>query len=264
MALKLKAVIDMMEEFAPSELMENYDNVGLMVGDKDSEVGGILVALDCTLKVIDEAIQRDCNLIITHHPLLFRKPKNITTDTLQGKKIIKLIQNNINLYSSHTNLDSTPGGVNEIMAKILGFNKYELVESSAIYPEAGFGRIMEFKKKLTFLEIIKMVKEKLNIKELRYCGEEDKLISKIAILNGSGQDFIAQAIKKGAECIITGDTTYHYVSDYNEEGLCIIDAGHFDTEWPAMKEVAEIIQNKFNNQVKVSLSEVCMSPYKYK
>ena len=267
MPLKVKDIINIMEEYAPVNLKESYDNVGLMVGDSNCEVTKILIALDCTLKVIEEAVSLGCNLIITHHPLLFKKPANITTNTLQGEKIIELIKNNLNLYSSHTNLDSTSNGINEIIMTLLGFNESEILEHSALNSEAGLGRIAVLEGNTTLEELIDRVKLKLNIGTLRYCGDEDKIISKVAVINGSGQDYLAMAIEKGADCIITGDTTYHYISDYNEEGIAIIDAGHFDTEWPAMKVVADII----NDGVKllgfnpyILMSKATINPYKFK
>jgi len=267
MSLKVKDIVGIMEEYAPGRLKESYDNVGLMVGDSNCEVTRILIALDCTLKVIEEATKCGCNLIITHHPLLFNKPESITTDTLQGKKIIELIKNNINLYSSHTNLDSTPNGINEIIMRALGFNESNILETSPLNPQAGIGRIALMEGNITLEELIHKVKLKLNIGTLRYCGDEERIINKVAVINGSGEDYIEMAIKNGADCIITGDTTYHYVSDSNEEGIAIIDAGHFDTEWPAMKMVAERI-NKDLKQLgftaDILMSKSTINPYKFK
>jgi dinuclear metal center YbgI/SA1388 family protein len=267
MPLKVKDIVKIMEGYAPVQLKESYDNVGLMVGDNNCEVTKVLIALDCTLKVIEEAINCGCNLIITHHPLLFKKPASITMDTLQGKKIIKLIKNNINLYSSHTNLDSTTNGVNEIIMGLLDFNENQILDTSTLNSEAGIGRITLLEESITLEELIYRVKLKLNIETLRYCGDEGRKISKVAVINGSGEDYIAMAIEKGAQCIITGDTTYHYISDSNEEGIAIIDAGHFDTEWPAMKIVADIINKNvkllgFNTSIILSKSTI--NPYKFK
>src|SRR5665647_357470 len=130
MFLKVKDIEAIMEEYAPQVLKEDYDNVGLMVGDKEAIVTKILVALDCTMDVIREAKDKECNFILNHHPLLFVKPKTITMDTLVGKKIIELIRNDINVYASHTNLDSAQGGLNDIVTEILGFNKYKIIEPS--------------------------------------------------------------------------------------------------------------------------------------
>lgn len=271
MSLKVADIKKIMEEMAPIKLKESYDNVGLMVGDLDEKVTSILVALDCTLSVIDEAKKKKCNLILTHHPLLFRKPSSITNETLLGKKIIELIKNNINVYSSHTNLDSVKGGINDIITETLGFKPLKTIElasnrDSGDY-NSGIGRIAELEESITLKELCCNIKSALELPYIRYAGEDSMVIKKIAIINGSGQDYFYAAKKMGADCVITGDTTYHYVSDYSEEGIGIIDAGHFGTEWPGIKVVAKELENRinklgFNNNV--IISENVKDPYKLK
>lgn len=271
MTLKVKDLHRIMEEHAPAKFKESYDNVGLMVGDRDCEITSILVALDCTLEVIEEAKKKGCNLILTHHPLIFKKPNSITTDTLIGKKILQLIKNDINVYSSHTNLDSVKGGINEIIMELLGFNNYFTIDPSDRRGDndnnTGIGRIATVTESTTLSELCDKVKTSLNIPVLRYSGEDSYKISKVAVINGSGQDYFSEARRLGADCIITGDTTYHYVSDFNEEGIPVIDAGHFGTEWPAMQVVAKWLKNqlKFKGYENfVFESEFSRSPYKYK
>jgi len=270
MSLKVKNIKDILEEYAPLELKQSYDNVGLMIGDVSLEITGILIALDCTLEVIHEAEKKDCNLIITHHPPLFIKPSTITNSTLTGIKIMKLVKNGINVYSSHTNLDATKGGLNDILGSLLGFTNLEIMEpifnKDKIYEGAGIGRITLLEKAITLKELCKNIKDSLEIAAIRYCGDDAMEISKIAIINGSGEDYFERAKELGAQCIITGDTTYHYVNDFNEMGIAIIDAGHFETEWPAMKVVAKFLEKRirvkgFNNSV--IISESSKSPYKY-
>lgn len=271
MPLTIKDIDKIMEEYAPSNFKESYDNVGLMIGDKKAKVSSILVALDCTLNVIEEAKKKECNLIFTHHPLLFKKPTNITTDTLLGKKIIQIIKNEINVYSSHTNLDSVKGGINDIIMQLLGFDKYETIELSDKRKDddcsTGIGRIALLDEPIRLCDMCDSIKQSLNIPLLRYSGDDTIKLKKIAVINGSGQDYFSEAKRLGADCIITGDTTYHYVSDLEEEGIPIIDAGHFGTEWPAMEVLAKWLKNKleimgFNNFVYIS--ELNKSPYKYK
>lgn len=269
MSLKVKDINQIMESFAPVKLKESYDNVGLMVGSLESEVSNILIALDCTLKVIDEAKEKGCNFIITHHPLLFTKPQSITDETLQGSKIIHLIKNDINLYSSHTNLDVVKGGLNDILTELLGYNNWSVIESNNLnnlLGEEGIGRLVTLNLPSTLFEICVAVKEVLNISNLRYVGEASKLIKNIAIVNGSGEDFYKAAKDCGADLIITGDTKYHNSSDYSELGMAIIDAGHFETEWPAMKVFAnkfkdKLIERGYNNSI--FLSETNTPIYKY-
>lgn len=271
MTLKVRDIHKIMEEHAPARFKESYDNVGLMIGDKECEVTGILVALDCTLEVIEEAKHKKCNVILTHHPLIFKKPNNITTDTLLGRKILELIKNDINVYSSHTNLDSIKGGINDIIMELLGFENYSTIEQSERRSDndssTGIGRIATLNKAITLSEMCDRMKTRLDISSVRYSGDDSSKVRKVAVINGSGQDYFNAAKKLGADCIITGDTTYHYVSDFNEEGISIIDAGHFGTEWPAMKAVAKWLGGKlkskeFKNSVVVS--EKTKNPYKYR
>jgi dinuclear metal center YbgI/SA1388 family protein len=269
MSLKVSHISAIMESFAPVNLKENYDNVGLMIGDLDSEVTSIMIALDCTLEVIKEAVEKNCNLIFTHHPLLFLKPSSITAETLQGRKIIEIIRNNINLFSSHTNLDMVKHGLNDIVTELLGFKNWSIIEPSSRQlgaVDSGVGRMVTLDNPMTLQLLCKKVKASLNIQNLRYVGQEEMLINKIAIVNGSGEDYFKTAVTYGANCIITGDTTYHYVSDYMEMGIGIIDAGHFETEWPPMKVFAEMLQRKINENGynnNVILSERCKAVYKF-
>lgn len=260
----IEEFIQIMNSIAPENLKEDFDNVGLMVGNPKDEIKSILVSLDCTLEVIDEAINKDCNLIFTHHPLIFNKPSNITTDTLLGKKIIKLIKNDINVYSAHTNLDTVIGGLNDNIMNILGFIDYDIIDRK---DDCGIGRIATIKDAVTLTQLCTNVKKALNITCLRYSGDENKIIKKVAVINGSGKDYFEKASQMGAECIITGDTTYHYISDLREENIAVIDAGHFETEWMPLLITANNINDKlnangFNNSFVIS--EKIYNPYKYK
>jgi len=259
---KVKDIINIMEDFAPVNLKEDFDNVGLMVGDKEAEVNKILLALDCTLEVIEEAKEKKVDLIITHHPLIFKKPSSITTDTLLGKKIIELIKNDISLYSSHTNLDSAEKGLNETIVKIFGFGKGELLEinkNSRDNKSEGLGRLVSLEEDISIEELINSIKEKLNIEAVKAVIGKEK-IRKLAIINGSGSSFFNIAYNKGADCIITGDTTYHFASDYKEMGISIIDIGHFASEWIVFQEVIKEIKEKFND-VEVLISNKSKDPY---
>lgn len=269
MVLKVRTIEHIMEQFASPILKEDYDNVGLMVGNKDAEVTKILIALDCTLDVIHEAVDCGCNFILTHHPLLFIKPKTITTDTLVGKKIIDLIVNGINVYSSHTNLDSARGGLNDIATEILGFSKYKIIEPSKNldYDKgySGLGRLVFLNEPIKLVELCEKVKKTFNAEFIRYVGSDNDLIKTIAIINGSGEDFFDESIEMGADCIITGDTKYHHVSDLKEQNIALIDAGHFATEWKPFKIFGEkfkkqLLEKGYDNEIIVS--KYTQDPYK--
>lgn len=260
---KVKDIIKAMEDFAPINLKEDFDNVGLMVGDKDKEVKKILLSLDCTLEVIEEAKEKGANLIITHHPLLFIKPRSITTDTLVGKKVIELIKNDISLYSSHTNLDSASGGLNETIVNLLGYDSKELIETNknSRTSNDGLGRIIRLDKKIKLETLVNNVKEKLNIDSLKVVKACEE-VQNIAVINGSGSSFLDIAYRKGADCVITGDTTYHFASDYKEMGVSIIDTGHFLSEWLVFLEVINKIKDKFGD-VEIIVSEKNKDPYTF-
>ncbi|MBZ9688148.1 Nif3-like dinuclear metal center hexameric protein [Clostridium estertheticum] len=269
MFLKVRTIEDIMENYAPATLKEDYDNVGLMVGDSDASVTKILVALDCTMDVISEAVDNGCNFILNHHPLLFMKPKTITRDTLVGRKIIELIKNDINVYASHTNLDSACGGLNDIATEILGFNNYKIIEPSKNFnyddSHSGIGRLVCLDQPIILGELCENVKKTFNTEAIRYVGDHNDLIKTIAIINGSGEDFFYESIKLGADCIITGDTKYHHVSDLKEEHIALIDAGHFATEWTPLQIFGEklkkqLIQDGYDNEVIISRKS--QDPYK--
>lgn len=251
---------------APGYMKESYDNIGLMVGDKNQEINNILVSLDCTKAVIVEAKDKGCNLIFNHHPILFIKPKKITSDTLQGEKLLALIKGEIAVYSAHTNLDSAPKGLNKIACELATGKEGEVL-SKVSDEEHGIGRIADLDSAVVFGEYIDSIKKTFDIDKVRVCGDLNKNIKRVAIINGSGEDFIMSAVEKGADCIITGDTTFHYISDYNEMGKCIIDGGHFEIEWKIFKEYCELLKKKLimsGFKGEVIFSEACVNPYKYK
>jgi len=248
------------EEFAPKFLKEDYDNVGLMVGDSQKEVKKVLLSLDCTNEVIKEAINLKCDLIINHHPLLFKRPSSIVKGDLIGDKIITLIKEDIALYSCHTNLDSAKNGINETIVTMLGFKSSKIIETNES-GNGGIGRIVKLEKEMLFSDIIDIVKEKLNIKNMRIV-RGNKKVKIIAIINGSGQDFFYKAKNLGADCIITGDTTYHFASDFKEMGVSIIDAGHFSTEYIVFLKTLEFLKEKFND-IEFITSKKSQDPYEF-
>lgn len=261
--MKLNDIIKIIEDIAPVNLKEGFDNVGLMVGDREKNITKILLALDCTEDAIREAKEMGAELILTHHPLLFRKPQSITTDTLLGRKIIELIRNDINLYSAHTNWDSVKDGLNDTLVKILGFEKGIIMEKNQFNNEAGIGRVVELNKEMTGFEIVDNIKSSLGVKNLRFAGDLNQVVRKVAIVNGSGQDYFGDAKKLGADLIITGDTTYHFVSDYKEMGLNILDIGHFNSEWPVLINVSEKVKEKLDSDVEFVISKESKDPFEF-
>ena len=228
MSITVNEFNEFIENMVPSFLKENYDNVGHLVGEGDDKITGVLASLDCSLDAIDKAVELNYNFILTHHPLIFNKSNTVVTSTLQGYKIIKLIKNNINHYAIHTNLDSISFGMNKLLVMLLGFSGEEIIEKG-LFQDSGYGRIVTIIEGIKLKYLLEKVKN-IGKNSIKFAGDPEKILHKIAIINGSGQDLIFKSIDLGADCIITGDTTYHHVKDAFEMGLTIIDMGHYESE----------------------------------
>lgn len=231
MAVKLKDLINVIEAVAPLELMEPWDNSGLAIGDPEAMIETVLVGMDVTRDLIEEAETIGATLILTHHPMLFTRPESITTLEPQGQNIRRLIKQDINVYSAHTNLDKATDGMNDQLMALLGFSTFCPLEEGIT---EGIGRIAEIEA-IKLGDLIARISDRLDVKNIRYCGQLDQVICKIAVINGAGADFIMMAKSAGADCVITGDTKYHEILDAESVGIAVIDPGHFGTEWPVFQ-----------------------------
>ncbi len=245
----LKEIIAAMERLAPENTAQAWDNVGLLVGERERrDIKTILVALDVTDAVITEAIGLNADLIIAHHPLIFKPVKCITDDTALGRRIINLIYNNIAVYAAHTNLDLADGGTNDILFELLG-----LTEKGRL--ELGLsGRLSEG---VTLSALTRYVKERLGVSQIKYSGDPDAVITRVGICGGSGSglDYFAEAVSAGCEAYITGDIKFHDAQAALDMGLCLIDVSHYDSEVFVVKRLAEYLGGVFPN-IKVTVSGV--------
>lgn len=242
---KCGTIISMMESIAPRKLAEDWDNVGLLIGDGSKPIKKLMVCLDLPHWVLEEALLLGVDMIITHHPIIFSGIKAVNTDSALGRKIIKLIKNDISVYSSHTNLDIAKDGLNDIFARKLGFNNFSIIQP--LYTESegevlGIGRLGELSESMTLEAYAESVKEILGLSGVKYAGNPNSQIKKVALINGAGGRYIRQAKASGADVLITGDVSYHQVLDALEFGLSIIDAGHFGTEIMMVDAVADYLK----------------------
>lgn len=243
---KCQAITSIIEELAPKKLAESWDNVGLLIGDGSSVVKKVMISLDAPEWVIDEAIDKEIDLIICHHPMIFNPIKKVNTDNFLGRKIIKLIKNNISLYAFHTNYDIAQNGLNEVLARRLGFLETLVIEPSFFNDKIGFGRLCKIESPLNLLEYANYLKQQLELNSIRVGGDLNKIIKKVAILNGSGSKFIQAAKKSGADLLITGDISYHDMLDAIEMGLCIIDASHYGTEKIMIDSISVFLEQRLS------------------
>lgn len=223
-------IIEKLELLSPITFAEEWDNVGLLCGKGEREVATVAVTLDLTEKAIDQAIQSGADLIISHHPMIFKPLKKINTDTSTGRKILRLIGQDISYYAMHTNFDVM--GMADAAADDFGLLNSEVlsVTFEDDISKEGIGRIGSVARTMTLEQCAQHTKNVFGMEHVRVYGETDRLIHKVAISPGSGGDMILDAIKKGADVIITGDIKHHEALDALEDGICILDAGHYGTE----------------------------------
>ena len=225
--------------WAPRELAESWDNVGLLVGDPEVEVHCVLVALDVTPQVVAEAIEKDCQLIAAHHPVMncaWNQVQTVRTDDRQGRVLTELIRHGIAAICMHTNLDAAAGGVNEVLAQKLGLSDLKMLTEEKI------GRIGTLKCEIPLVEFTHFVIKSLGCNGLRYtdCG---KPVHRVAVGGGACGDYIPQAIAAGCDTFVTSDLRYHDFLDTTE--LHLIDAGHFPTEDVICEPLVAYLQRAF-------------------
>ena len=222
-----------LEAWADLSYAESYDNTGLHVGRPDRQVACALVALDLTPEVVAEADRLGADMILTHHPLLFRPPKRILASDLQGRLILELARLDITLYSIHTNLDSVTGGVSFDLARRLGLKDIRFLrpkEDSG----SGMGAVGELEESLTLEAFLQQLTRSLNTRSVRYTGDNRAQVKTVAVCGGAGSSLTAAALSAGADAYVTADISYHCFFDVlgadGQPMMALIDAGHYETE----------------------------------
>lgn len=248
-------ILQYIETIAPSYMQENWDNVGLLCGNRNALVTKILVALDPFEHVCKEAAEWGAELIVTHHPIIFQALKSITDDTSVGRGIRTLIRNDISAINAHTNLDQAPGGVNDVLAQTLGLENIQVIDACGVDEEGrqwGLLRCGEVKQQ-ALEDFLGTVKEKLHCEGLRYVNG-GKPVRKIAVGGGACAGELRAAVKAGCDTFVTSDVKYNQFWDAKELDVNLIDAGHFHTENPVVAVLAEKLQAAFP-ELEVKISE---------
>lgn len=248
-------IIQILEKKVPLYLAENWDNPGLIIGKRNREINKVLVALDVTDNVAKEAVEKKADMIVTHHPMIFGSIKKINDDTSLGRRIIFLIENGINHYAMHTNLDTAFGGTNDTLAEIIGLKD---VEPLAVSTEQdgipnGLGRIGELEEETTLGEFSKALREKLKLDRIRIVGNENQKVKRIGLCTGSGMEFMDEAAAKNCDTYITADVKYHEAQKAVEQGINLIDATHYATENIIVHIIAEYLRE--NTDIIITESE---------
>lgn len=237
--VKVKDIVKKIEKFAPKELAYSWDNTGFIMGDCEKEVKKVFLTLDVFKETVDEAVKMGADMIISHHPILFKGIQVIDYSSQQGYIVKELIKNDIALYAAHTSMDCANGGINDVLANKLGIVNAQVIEKNADFTDCGLGRIGQINKEITLKEYAEFVKEKLNTPFVRVCGDLDKKIKTVAVGGGACDDLIQDAVTMGADVLVTADMKYHISAEAVRDGIAVIDAGHYPTE----VFVTEIFEN---------------------
>ena len=232
---KVKTIADVIEELAPQDLAESWDNVGLMVGDMEQSVNKIFVCLDITSENVAQAISIGADMIVSHHPLIFSPMKRVIESDVSGSIVRALIQNNISAYSAHTNLDHATGGTNDALAYKLGLENVRRFTDEECCDEFGkpicnIGRVGTLEYPMTIEDFVSYTKSVLGCSSIKYVGTPGDTVTTVAVCSGSGGDGIYSAYHAGADVYVTADVRHHEAQLAFELGLNLIDAGHFETE----------------------------------
>ena len=236
--VKCQEVMDALERIAPKRLAEEWDNPGLLVGAWNQDVSKILVCLDVSDAVIEQAIAKGADMIVSHHPLIFRGIKKIRTDLPLGRRLQQLLKHDIAVATAHTNLDVAEGGVNDILAQAIGLLKlsaFVITSQDAHGRAASMGRMGTLSAPMPVRELAEQVRDALPTEHVRLVEAGARPVRKVAICSGSGAEFISKAAFMGADVYVTGDVKYHEAQQAAELGMHVIDAGHFGTEFPVVE-----------------------------
>lgn len=241
--LKVKDIAKAIEDFAPLSLKEDWDNPGLQVGDREMEVTGVLLCLDVTEEILQEARKRDCNMIVSHHPLIFGGLKHLTGSTPTERIAAGALRDDIAIYSAHTNLDSTFEGVSYEMAHMLGMKDCRPLEKSAVGDDMQGLGVVGTVSPTPKLEFLRKVKETFEVKDLRYSAQTPGIVvRKVALCGGSGGSLIKHALRSGADVYICGDLKYHDFTSYGTD-ILLADIGHFESELCSRKILSRAIRS---------------------
>lgn len=253
--VKLCEITDFLEQEFPPQYAEDFDNIGLLLGRSDKTISKVVLCLDANKNVVKEAISKNAELIITHHPVIFNPVKRINDTTDSGEMIISALENGISIYSAHTNLDSAPGGLTDEVC-----TKLELTPTANL--EGNLGRLCKAPDGTTAKSLAEKIKNEFEIERLYSTFTEDKGISTVAVCNGGGGgELVEIAAALGADVYISGDLKHHEISALKvNDNINFIEIRHFDSEKIVTGLLKRKLENKFGSKVEIIISQAEVSP----
>ncbi|MGN0709611.1 MAG: Nif3-like dinuclear metal center hexameric protein [Anaerovoracaceae bacterium] len=245
-----------LESVCPSDTQEEWDNSGIQIDTEFSDVDRVLVALEITDAVIDEAEQKQADMIVTHHPLIFHPLKHVSSGDVTGHYVQRLIKDGISVYSAHTSFDKLEGGNNDELGRVLGLAEIEKFDNGNDFCRKGITPV-----EMSFSDIISRASEALGVDAgyFKAAGDLDTMITTVGWCTGAGSDFISEAADEGLDLFITGDLGYHDAQLANALGICVLDAGHYGTEEIFVDNMADHLSSKTNCDI--LRSEIDINPF---
>ena len=252
-------IIKVIEEFAPLDIQEKWDNSGLCIGSDEVQVTSVLVGFDCTEDLVDEAIRLGANMIITHHPLIFSGLKKINPNDIIGAVIFKAIQAGIVIYSAHTTADKVIEGVSGAMARKLGLDNIEILDSEV--SGYGLGVVGDLPNPLPIDEFIKLVKKEFNLKYIKSSAKVIDEVKRVAMCGGSGSSLINNAYNSGAQIYLSGDISYHYF--FTKKDFMLMDIGHYESEIEIVDILFSLLKKNFPTFAVYKTDNIYSNPISY-
>lgn len=260
--MKLRELTGFLESVADLNLQESYDNSGLIFGNSECEIQGVLCSLDCTKEILMEAKERKCNVVVSHHPIVFSGIKKFNEQHYVDQAIIYAIKNDIAIYAIHTNLDNVfQSGVNQKIAQQLQLKELQILSPKPGDKRIGAGMIGHLETAMQTADFLTYVKQKLKTPMIRHTRFIKDQIHKVAIAGGSGSFLIKEAIRSGAEAFITADIKYHDFFEANDQ-ILLLDVGHYESEQFTIELLYELISQKFS-KFATHYTKISTNPVQY-
>jgi dinuclear metal center YbgI/SA1388 family protein len=250
---RIADIIAFLTEFAPLELAEDWDNVGLLLGDPEREASAVMTCLTLTPDVAAEAVERGAQFVVSHHPVLYRPVQRLTSETLEGRMLLELIASGVGVYSPHTGYDTAREGINQQLADLLELSNIEALRprppaegTAASAGEApGAGRYGTLPSPITLGEFIERVKQRLRTGHVQYVGDREATVERVGVACGSGAEFLRDADRRGCQALLTGEARFHACLEARGLGMALVLPGHYATERPGMERLAEVLARRF-------------------
>lgn len=239
----LETVGQFLEGLAPLRTAEEWDNVGLLVGDRQQPLRRIMTCLTITPTTAAEAIQREADLIVSHHPLPFRPLTQLTSDTTTGSLLLELIASRIAVYSLHTAFDSADAGINQQLALVLGLRQIGALVTTG--DSIGAGRWGRLESPLRLADMIARIKQQLGIEHVQVVGDPERMIATLAIACGAADEFLAAARRLRCDAMLLGEARFHTCLEAEAAGMALILPGHYSSERFGLERLADLISRQF-------------------